>query len=89
VASSSTTCCTSCCTTAGCPPGITRLQRDRRGAAHGGTALHEIATRFGDDVFYSAMDAMLERNKRAMRELIRRTVPERSSTSRTTSATTA
>ena len=37
----------------------------------------EIAQRFGDDVFYSAMDAMLERNKRAMRELIRRTVPEK------------
>jgi N-methylhydantoinase B len=36
----------------------------------------EIAQRFGDDIFYSAMDAMLERNKRAMRELIRRTVPE-------------
>jgi N-methylhydantoinase B len=36
----------------------------------------EISERFGDDVFYSAMDAMLERNKRAMRELIRRTVPE-------------
>ena len=36
----------------------------------------EIATRFGDDEFYSALDAMLERNKRAMRELIRRTVPE-------------
>jgi len=36
----------------------------------------EIAERFGDDVFYSAMHAMLERNKRAMRELIRRTVPE-------------
>ena len=37
----------------------------------------EISRRFGDDVFYSAMDAMLERNKRAMRELIRRTVPEK------------
>ena len=36
----------------------------------------EIAERFGDDVFHSAMDAMLERNRRAMRELIRRTVPE-------------
>ena len=36
----------------------------------------EISRRFGDDTFYSAMDAMLERNKRAMRELIRRTVPE-------------
>jgi N-methylhydantoinase B len=37
----------------------------------------ELSTRFGDDVFYSAMDAMLERNKRAMRELILRTVPEK------------
>jgi N-methylhydantoinase B len=36
----------------------------------------EIATRFGDDVYFSALAAMLERNKRAMRELIRRTVPE-------------
>jgi N-methylhydantoinase B len=36
----------------------------------------EIAERFGDDVFYSAMDAMLERNKRAMRALIRQNVPE-------------
>ena len=33
--------------------------------------------RFGDDVFTSAMEAMLERNKRAMRELIRKTVPEK------------
>jgi N-methylhydantoinase B len=37
----------------------------------------QIAQRFGDDVFYSALDAMLERNKRAMRELIRRTVPQK------------
>ena len=37
----------------------------------------EIATRFGDDVFYSALQAMLDRNKRAMRELIRRNVPEK------------
>ena len=37
----------------------------------------ELSTRFGDDVFYSAMAAMLERNKRAMRELILRTVPEK------------
>jgi N-methylhydantoinase B len=36
----------------------------------------ELSRRFGDDVFYSAMAAMLERNKRAMRQLIRRTVPE-------------
>ena len=36
----------------------------------------EISERFGDDVFYSAMDEMLERNKRAMRALILRTVPE-------------
>ena len=37
----------------------------------------EISTRFGDDVFYSAMAQMLERNKRAMRALIGRTVPEK------------
>jgi N-methylhydantoinase B len=30
----------------------------------------------GDDVFHSAMEAMLERNRRAMSESIRRTVPE-------------
>ena len=36
----------------------------------------EIAVRFGDDVFYSAMQEMLDRNKRAMRQLIKRTVPE-------------
>ncbi len=37
----------------------------------------EIASRFGDDVLYSAMQEMLDRNKRAMRELIRRNVPEK------------
>lgn len=37
----------------------------------------EIAVRFGDDVFYSAMEEMLDRNKRAMRQLINRTVPEK------------
>ena len=37
----------------------------------------ELARRFGDDVLYSAMEEMLARNKRAMRELIRRTVPEK------------
>ena len=36
----------------------------------------EISARFGDNVFYSAMAEMLERNKRAMRALIMRTVPE-------------
>jgi N-methylhydantoinase B len=36
----------------------------------------ELSTRFGDDVFYSAMAEMLERNKRAMRALIRQNVPE-------------
>ncbi|MEY2720788.1 MAG: hydantoin utilization protein, partial [Pseudomonadota bacterium] len=41
-----------------------------------GTRCVEIADRFGDDVFYSAMDAMLDRNKRAMRALIRQNVPE-------------
>jgi N-methylhydantoinase B len=37
----------------------------------------ELSTRFGDDVFYSAMAEMLERNKRAMRALIRQNVPEK------------
>jgi N-methylhydantoinase B len=37
----------------------------------------EIAERFGDDVFYSAMEALLERNRRAMQKLISDTVPER------------
>ncbi len=36
----------------------------------------EIAERFGDDVFYSAMEDLLERNRRAMRQLILETVPE-------------
>jgi N-methylhydantoinase B len=36
----------------------------------------EIAERFGDDVFYSAMEDLLERNRRAMHKLIRETVPE-------------
>ena len=35
----------------------------------------EIAERFGDNVFYSAMEEMLERNRKAMRELIVRNVP--------------
>ena len=37
----------------------------------------DIAQRFGDDVFFSALEEMLARNRRAMRELIRRTVPEK------------
>ncbi len=36
----------------------------------------EIAERFGDDVYYSAMEELLERNRRAMRQLILNTVPE-------------
>ncbi|HSG90361.1 MAG TPA: hydantoinase B/oxoprolinase family protein [Pseudomonadales bacterium] len=36
----------------------------------------EIAERFGDDVFYSAMDELLQRNCRAMGELIKTMVPE-------------
>jgi N-methylhydantoinase B len=36
----------------------------------------ELSERFGDDIFYSALDEMLERNKRAMRQLIRTNVPE-------------
>ncbi len=37
----------------------------------------EVSERFGDDVFQSAMSQMLARNRHAMRELIRRTVPEK------------
>lgn len=36
----------------------------------------EIAERFGDDVFYSAMDELLARNCRAMTTLIQQIVPE-------------
>ncbi|MGB1885179.1 MAG: hydantoinase B/oxoprolinase family protein [Gammaproteobacteria bacterium] len=36
----------------------------------------ELAERFGDDLFYSAMDELLERNKRAMAQLIKTTIPE-------------
>ena len=36
----------------------------------------ELSGRFGDDVFYSAMEELLERNRRAMRELIRQSIPE-------------
>ena len=37
----------------------------------------EMADRFGDDVFYSALDELLDRNKRAMGKLIKTTVPEK------------
>ncbi len=36
----------------------------------------EIAERFGDDVFYSALDELLDRNCRAMAKLIQQTVSE-------------
>lgn len=35
----------------------------------------EIADRFGDDQFYSALDELLARNKRAMSKLIKNTIP--------------
>ena len=35
----------------------------------------ELSDRFGDDVLYSALDELLERNKRAMGKLIKSTVP--------------
>jgi N-methylhydantoinase B len=35
----------------------------------------EMANRFGDDVFYSALEELLDRNKRAMAKLIKETVP--------------
>lgn len=37
----------------------------------------ELSRRFGDDVFHSAMEELLERNRRAMRELIQQSIPER------------
>jgi N-methylhydantoinase B len=37
----------------------------------------ELAGRFGDDVFHSAMEDMLERNRRAMAQLIQQSIPER------------
>ncbi|MDX1481176.1 MAG: hydantoinase B/oxoprolinase family protein [Woeseiaceae bacterium] len=36
----------------------------------------EIAERFGDDVFYSTMEIMLERNHAAMEQIIKMVVPE-------------
>jgi hypothetical protein len=36
----------------------------------------EMCDRFGVDTFVSALDAALERNRRAMAELIKRTIPE-------------
>ena len=36
----------------------------------------ELSGRFGDDVFFSAMDELLARNKRAMRQLISNSIPE-------------
>jgi len=83
-----TICSRSSCTTAVSDVELLGFQLHRRRHAHGGHPLRRDRERFGDDVFYSAMDAMLERNKRAMRELI----PHGSRaehTSTTTSATTA
>ena len=37
----------------------------------------EMAGRFGDNIFYSALDELLDRNKRAMSKLIKNTVPEK------------
>ena len=36
----------------------------------------ELAERFGDDVLFSAMEDLLDRNKRAMAHLIKTTIPE-------------
>ena len=38
--------------------------------------VHEIADRFGDDVFVAAMAEMLDRNKRAMSAIIQMVIPE-------------
>ena len=37
----------------------------------------ELSRRFGDDVFYSAMEELLDRNRRAMQTLITQSIPER------------
>ena len=36
----------------------------------------ELSARFGDDVFYSALESLLERNRKAMRHLIMTNIPE-------------
>lgn len=36
----------------------------------------EMAERFGDDIYHSALEELLERNKRAMRQLIIQNIPE-------------
>lgn len=36
----------------------------------------ELSNRFGDDMLFSAMDELLERNRRAMAQLIRNNIPE-------------
>ncbi len=41
-----------------------------------GRRVGELAERFGDDVFHSALGELLERNHRAMKQLIRDTIPE-------------
>ena len=38
--------------------------------------VHEICDRFGDDVFYSAMEDMLDRNFQAMKAIIHMVIPE-------------
>jgi N-methylhydantoinase B len=52
------TCSRSCCTTAACRTGTVRLQRHRRRLRTAEqAAASRCPQRFGDDVFYSAMDA--------------------------------
>ncbi len=46
------------------------------GCRSAGRRCVELAERFGDDVFYSAQQSMLERTYRAMKEVIQRVVPE-------------
>ncbi|RMB00612.1 hydantoinase B/oxoprolinase family protein [Eilatimonas milleporae] len=43
----------------------------------GGNRCLEMADRYGVDVFVSALEELLDRNRRSMRHLIRTTVPER------------
>jgi N-methylhydantoinase B len=46
------------------------------GCRSAGRRCVELAERFGDDVFHSAQQSMLERTYRAMKEVIQRVVPE-------------
>ena len=77
-ASCSRTCCASSCTTAGCRTGISRTStRSSPRCAPRRCVACRSRSASATTCSTPRLDAMLERNKRAMRELIRRTVPEK------------